>query len=61
LFNSTDGPLDATTDNVALTTRMFAHQGFSGIILDNGESLTVEWTVTIGGTDVLGGTEPTGP
>jgi len=62
LFNSTDGPIDGTEDNVAATTRLFAHQGFTGITLDTGESLTVEWTVTIGGTDTLDETgEPLGP
>ena len=60
LFNSTNG-IDDDTVSVSALTRMFAHQGFSGIILDTDESLTVEWTVTIGGTDTLGGTEPTGP
>ena len=60
LFNSTDG-IDDDTVSVSVTTRMFAHQGFGGITLDTDESLTVEWTVSIGGTDVLGGTEPTGP
>ena len=59
LFNSTGGPTDATTLNA--TTKMFAHQGFGGITLDEDESLTVEWTVTIGGTTTLGGAEPTGP
>ncbi|SRR5579885_556596 len=39
LFNST---------SVSSTKGMFAHQTFSGITLNNGDSLTVKWTVTMG-------------
>lgn len=36
---------------------LFAHQTFSPVTLNNGESLTVEWTINIGGTTTLGGAE----
>ncbi|MGI0045796.1 MAG: hypothetical protein ACREBB_01220 [Nitrosotalea sp.] len=38
LFNST----------VVNSAGMFAHQAFTGIALNNGDSLTVKWTVTMG-------------
>jgi hypothetical protein len=38
LFNST----------VASSVGMFAHQAFTGVALNNGDSLTVKWTVTMG-------------
>ena len=56
IFNSTGTPTGATVDP---NTMLFAHQTFTPITLDNGESLTVEWTVNIGGTTTLGGSEPT--
>lgn len=40
LFNSTD---DATN-------AMFARQQFTGISMNNGDSLTVQWTINIGGS-----------
>ena len=43
LFNST----------TALANGMFAHQTFSAVTVDNTESLTVEWTINIGGTGTL--------
>ncbi|HXG74546.1 MAG TPA: hypothetical protein VNK44_06995 [Candidatus Nitrosotenuis sp.] len=41
LFNETS---DSNTDS------MFARQTFSGIAVNNGDSLTVRWTINIGGT-----------
>lgn len=41
------GIFNGTTVNAGA---MFARQAFTGITLKNGESLTVEWTVSIGGT-----------
>jgi hypothetical protein len=43
LFNSTD----LSTDG------MFARQQFTGVSLNNGDSLTVRWTVNIGGTSTI--------
>ena len=37
-------------NTVASADGMFARQSFSSIELDDGESLTVEWTIDIGGT-----------
>ena len=57
IFNSTE---TAGASSVDPDTMMFARQTFTPITLDNGESLTVEWTVDIGGTaSTLGGAEPT--
>lgn len=57
IFNSTETPTGATVDP---DTMLFAHQTFTPITLDNGESLTVEWTVDIGGTgNALGTGEQT--
>jgi hypothetical protein len=42
LFNNTDGNTD--------TDSMFARQVFSTISLNNNDSLTVQWTVNVGGT-----------
>ncbi len=62
LFNSTDVPTGGVGGTESATTRLFAHQGFDDITLDTGESLTVEWTITIGGTDTLSEAgEPLGP
>ena len=62
LFNSTDVPTGGIGGTESATTRLFAHQGFDDITLDTGESLTVEWTITIGGTDTLSEAgEPLGP
>ena len=49
LFNSTFAPN---------TDAMFARQTFSAITVNAGETLTVEWTVNVGGAGTLGG-EPT--
>ncbi|MEW6044437.1 MAG: hypothetical protein AB1608_09250 [Thermoproteota archaeon] len=43
LFNSTDTNTDG----------MFARQQFTGVSLNNGDSLTVRWTVNIGGTSTI--------
>jgi hypothetical protein len=43
LFNSTDLNTDGR----------FARQQFTGVSLNNGDSLTVRWTVNIGGTSVI--------
>lgn len=43
LFNSTD----LNTDG------MFARQSFTGVSLNSGDSLTVRWTVNIGGTSTI--------
>lgn len=43
LFNGTD----------MSTSGMFARQTFTGISMNNGDSLTVEWTVNIGGTSTF--------
>ncbi len=56
IFNSTETAGASTVD---ADTMMFARQTFSAITLDNGESLTVEWTVDVGGTTTLAGAEPT--
>jgi hypothetical protein len=58
LFNSTtiftpDHPL--TSGGVG----MFARQTFADVSIGNGESLTVEWTINIGGAATLGGAEET--
>lgn len=37
---------------VSATDGIFAQQGFTGIPLDNGDSLTVEWTINVGGGTV---------
>ena len=50
IFNSTETAGASTVDP---DTMMFARQTFSPITLDNGESLTVEWTVDIGGTTTI--------
>ena len=50
IFNSTETAGPSTVD---ADTMMFARQTFSPITLDNGESLTVEWTVDIGGTTTI--------
>lgn len=46
LFNATDG--NANTD------AMFARQTFSTISLNSNDSLTVQWTINIGGTSTFG-------
>lgn len=56
IFNSSETAGASTVDP---DTMMFAHQTFTAITLDNGESLTVEWTVDVGGTTTLAGAEPT--
>jgi len=58
LFNSTtiftpDHPL--TTGGVG----MFSRQTFADVTIADGETLTVEWTINIGGTATLGGAEQT--
>ena len=48
----------STTQALFNTDAMFARQTFSPITVNAGETLTVEWTVNIGGAGTLGG-EPT--
>jgi hypothetical protein len=44
---SESGLFNSTNDN---TNAMFARQQFTGINMNNGDSLTVQWTINIGGT-----------
>ncbi|AJZ76085.1 hypothetical protein [Candidatus Nitrosotenuis cloacae] len=48
LFNMTDGGSNHQTDG------MFAKQVFSGISLNANDSLTVQWTINVGGTSTFG-------
>lgn len=41
------GLFNSTTDN-STSGGMFAHQGISSITLNNGDSLTIKWTINIG-------------
>lgn len=41
------GLFNSTTDN-STTGGMFAHQGISSIALNNGDSLTIKWTINTG-------------
>lgn len=44
---SESGLFNSTTDS---TNAMFARQTFTGITMNNGDSLTVQWTINVGGT-----------
>ncbi len=44
---SESGLFNSTIDN---TNGMFARQTFTGISMNNGDSLTVQWTINVGGT-----------
>ncbi|RDJ32043.1 MAG: hypothetical protein DWQ18_00075 [Crenarchaeota archaeon] len=55
LFNATIGASMQATHNA---DAMFARQTFSPITVNAGETLTVEWTVNVGGAGTLG-SEPT--
>jgi hypothetical protein len=47
LFNMTDGDIN--------NDAMFARQVFSTITLNPGDSLTVQWTINVGGTGTITG------
>jgi len=42
---------------VVVNTGMFSRQTFANVNMNDGESLTVEWTINIGGAATLGGAE----
>jgi hypothetical protein len=47
------GLFNSTTDNSA--DSMFARQSFTGITVNVGDSLTVQWTINVGGTGTITG------
>ena len=49
----------APLSDASVGNGMFARQTFADVTVGDGESLTVEWTINIGGTGTFAGGEET--